>query len=60
MKHPIRLFVSDVDGTLVRRDKSLSDATIDAAHRLAHAQVVMTLISARPPSGILPLAKALG
>ncbi|WP_019831495.1 Cof-type HAD-IIB family hydrolase [Sphingomonas sp. PR090111-T3T-6A] len=60
MKHPIRLFVSDVDGTLVRRDKSLSDATIEAAHRLAHAQVAMTLISARPPSGILPLARALG
>lgn len=60
MKHPIRLFVSDVDGTLVRHDKTLSDATIDAAHRLAHAQVPMTLISARPPSGILPLAKALG
>ncbi len=60
MKHPIRLFVSDVDGTLVRHDKTLSDATIDAARRLAHAQVPMTLISARPPSGILPLAKALG
>lgn len=60
MKQPIRLFVSDVDGTLVRHDKSLSDATIDAARRLAHAQVMMTLISARPPSGILPLAKALG
>ena len=57
---PIRLLVSDVDGTLVRRDKSLSDATIAAAKRLEHASVHMTLISARPPSGILPLAKALG
>jgi Cof subfamily protein (haloacid dehalogenase superfamily) len=60
MEKPIRLLVSDVDGTLVRHDKSLSEATIDAAHRLAHAEVRMTLISARPPSGILPLAKALG
>jgi len=57
---PIRLFVSDVDGTLVRHDKSLAEATVAAAGRLRHAGVPMTLISARPPSGILPLAKALG
>jgi Cof subfamily protein (haloacid dehalogenase superfamily) len=57
---PIRLFVSDVDGTLVRHDKTLAPATIDAAKRLEHATVHMTLISARPPSGILPLARALG
>ena len=57
---PIRLLVSDVDGTLVRGDKSLADATIVAARRLEHASLHMTLISARPPSGILPLARALG
>jgi len=57
---PIRLLVSDVDGTLVRHDKSLADATVAAAKRLEHASLHMTLISARPPSGILPLAKALG
>jgi Cof subfamily protein (haloacid dehalogenase superfamily) len=56
----VRLLVSDVDGTLVRRDKSLADATVDAARRLLDAGIHMTLISARPPSGILPLAKALG
>jgi Cof subfamily protein (haloacid dehalogenase superfamily) len=60
MDKPIRLFVSDVDGTLVRKDKSLADETVEAARRLQHATVTMTLISARPPSGILPLAKALG
>jgi Cof subfamily protein (haloacid dehalogenase superfamily) len=58
--HPIRLLVSDVDGTLVRADKSLAPATIAAVERLRHAHVAMTLISARPPSGILPLARALG
>ena len=56
----IRLLVSDVDGTLVRGDKSLAPATIDAAHRLIAAGGAMTLISARPPSGILPLAEKLG
>ncbi len=60
MKQPIRLLVSDVDGTLVRHDKTLAKATIAAAHRVLHAQLQMTLISARPPSGILPLARALG
>jgi Cof subfamily protein (haloacid dehalogenase superfamily) len=57
---PVRLLVSDVDGTLVRKDKSLADATVQAAHRLTQAGLTMTLISARPPSGILPIAKALG
>ncbi|MDX6807253.1 Cof-type HAD-IIB family hydrolase [Terrihabitans rhizophilus] len=56
---PIRLFVSDVDGTLVRHDKSLADATIAAVRRLKAAGVPVTLISARPPSGIYWLAEAL-
>lgn len=57
---PIRLLVSDVDGTLVRKDKSLGEATVAAAKRLIAAGGRMTLISARPPSGILPLAEAMG
>ena len=56
----IRLLVSDVDGTLVRHDKSVGDATVEAAHKLVAAGGAMTLISARPPSGILPLARKLG
>ncbi|WP_419825394.1 Cof-type HAD-IIB family hydrolase [Sphingomonas sp.] len=60
MDTPIRLLVSDIDGTLVRADKSLASATIAAAKRLIAAGGRMTLISARPPSGILPLARELG
>jgi Cof subfamily protein (haloacid dehalogenase superfamily) len=56
---PIRLLISDVDGTLVRHDKSLADATIAAFRRLSAAGIKSTLISARPPSGILHLAEAL-
>ncbi|MFT3976166.1 MAG: HAD family hydrolase [Sphingomonas bacterium] len=52
--------ISDVDGTLLRPDKTLSPATIEAAHRLSEAGIAMSLISARAPSGILPLAEALG
>jgi len=55
----IRLLVSDVDGTLVRDDKSLPDANRDAILGLAATGVATTLISARPPSGMLALAATL-
>ena len=56
----IRLVVSDVDGTLVRTDKSLSDGVVAAVRRLTDAGVPFSLISARPPSGMLWIAKRLG
>ena len=56
----IRLVISDVDGTLVRKDKSLSPQVIAAVHRLREAGVAFTLISARPVSGVLPLIAPLG
>lgn len=60
MSAPIRLVVCDIDGTLVRSDKTLSDGVVAAATRLQQAGVAMTLISARPPSGILWIAEKLG
>jgi len=57
---PIRLLISDVDGTLVRHDKSLTEATVAAFGRLRAAGIQSTLISARPPTGISHLAEALG
>jgi Cof subfamily protein (haloacid dehalogenase superfamily) len=56
----IRLLISDVDGTMVRHDKSLSDANRDAVRALIADGVPVTLISARPPSGMIWLAEALG
>ena len=56
----IALVISDVDGTLVDHDKHLSPATADAVRRLREAGVPFTLISARPPSGVLPLVTTLG
>lgn len=56
----IRLVVSDVDGTLVDPDKALSRATIDAVARLREAGLAFTIISARPRSGMMPIAEALG
>jgi Cof subfamily protein (haloacid dehalogenase superfamily) len=60
MKTPIRLVVSDIDGTLVRNDKTLSQANRDAIRALEADGVAVTLISSRPPSGMLWLAGILG
>ena len=46
---PIDLLVSDIDGTLVRDDKSLSEAVIAAVKRLQAAGKAITLVSSRPP-----------
>jgi Cof subfamily protein (haloacid dehalogenase superfamily) len=56
----LRLLVADIDGTLVRSDKSLSERTIAAAKRLVAAGVPISLISARPPSGMLWIGRKLG
>ncbi len=55
-----RLLVSDVDGTLVDREKRLTNGTIDAVARLHEAGIGFTIISARPRSGLLPLIEQLG
>ncbi len=47
------LLISDVDGTLVTSDKILTPAAIAAASLLAGAGIKLTLISARPPRGMM-------
>jgi hydroxymethylpyrimidine pyrophosphatase-like HAD family hydrolase len=56
----IKLLVSDVDGTLVDKEKRLTPATIDAVARLRAAGVGFTIISARPRSGVAPLVRRAG
>lgn len=53
------LVVCDVDGTLVDRQKQLSEATVAAVGRLRAAGIRCTIISARPMSGMIPLAERL-
>ncbi len=57
---PIRLVVTDVDGTLVRQDKSLAASTIEAAHLLRRRGVRLGLVSSRPPHGLDLLLGPLG
>lgn len=53
------LLVSDVDGTLVDKQKRLTRPTIDAVKRLEATGMRFTIISARPRSGMMPIAEAL-
>jgi Cof subfamily protein (haloacid dehalogenase superfamily) len=53
--HKIRLFVSDVDGTLLNTFKKLSPATIKAIRDLRRAGIHFSLISHRPLQGLRDL-----
>lgn len=53
------LVISDVDGTLVDKNKRLTRATEQAVTRLLAAGFTFTMISARPMSGLAPLAEQL-
>jgi HAD superfamily hydrolase (TIGR01484 family) len=48
----IALVVSDVDGTLVTREKVLTDAAKGAVRRLNDAGIGFTIVSSRPTVGI--------
>lgn len=58
----IRLFVSDVDGTIVTPSpqKRVSDVTIAAVERLRAAGCAVSIVSSRPPRGMLHVARPLG
>lgn len=56
---PIRLVVTDVDGTLVKHDKTLDPATVAAVGRLRQAGIRFCLVSSRPPHGLDVLLKPL-
>ena len=59
----IRLVVSDVDGTLLTSDKTLTETATSAVRRLHDAGIAFTIISSRPTIGmrflIEPLAISL-
>ena len=57
---PIRLVVTDVDGTLVKHDRTLAASTIAAAARLRAAGVRLAVVSSRPVGGLEVLRGPLG
>jgi Cof subfamily protein (haloacid dehalogenase superfamily) len=59
MAPPIRLFVADVDGTLVTNDKVLTDRAIAAVAKLRQAGILFAITSGRPPRGMSMLIEPL-
>ncbi|WHT78967.1 Cof-type HAD-IIB family hydrolase [Pseudomonas rhodesiae] len=57
---PIRFILSDVDGTLLHPDHSLSQRTADAVRALRDAGVLFSLASGRPPKAMLHLIETFG
>ena len=55
----IRLLLADVDGTLVTRDKVLTEATKAAAAELHDAGLALAITSGRPPRGMIMLIEPL-
>jgi Cof subfamily protein (haloacid dehalogenase superfamily) len=58
--HPIDLIASDLDGTLLRHDGSLSPRTVAAVKAAVRAGFQMVLASGRPPRTVQPIADQLG
>ena len=56
---PIRLFLADVDGTLVTQDKVLTDRAVDAVRELGRAGIAFAVTSGRPPRGMSMLVEPL-
>jgi Cof subfamily protein (haloacid dehalogenase superfamily) len=57
--HNITLLISDVDGTLVTTDKTLTRRSIDAVKRLDEVGIAFTVTSSRPPRGLEMLIEPL-
>ena len=55
----IRLLLSDVDGTLVTKEKTLTERTVEAVHSLHAAGVHFAVTSGRPPRGMSMLVEPL-
>lgn len=55
----IELVLSDIDGTLLRPDHSLTQATVDAITRLREAGILFTVASSRPPRAMRQIIEAL-
>ena len=56
----IRAIATDLDGTLLRTDKSVSDRTREAIHAAEDAGLLVVIATGRPPRWIPPVVEALG
>ena len=59
MSSPLRLVLSDVDGTLVTPSKELTNDTVRAVQRLNEEGILFAVTSGRPPRGLTMLIEPL-
>jgi HAD superfamily hydrolase (TIGR01484 family) len=57
---PIRLVATDLDGTIVRSDGTISERTAKALARVEEAGAAVVLVTGRPPRWIAPVTDATG
>ena len=55
----IKLFLADVDGTLVTKEKVLTERAVAAVHRMEEAGIHFAVTSGRPPRGMAMLVEPL-
>jgi Cof subfamily protein (haloacid dehalogenase superfamily) len=55
-----RLAATDLDGTLIRTDGTVSRRTCEAMHAAEAAGIVLALVTGRPPRWMAPVAQATG
>jgi Cof subfamily protein (haloacid dehalogenase superfamily) len=60
MTNSIRMIATDLDGTLLRHDGTVSERTKAAFRAAAAAGYTLVLASGRPPRSVLPIAEQLG
>lgn len=56
----MRVIATDLDGTIVRSDGTISDRTTKALARAEEAGISVVLVTGRPPRWIAPVAEATG
>ena len=56
----IKLFVSDIDGTILESGKKISARNIQAVQKMVAAGITVTIATGRMYSAALPIAKELG
>jgi transaldolase len=57
---PISAVLADIDGTMVTKDKVLTERAIQAVNRLRERGIVFTICSSRSPRGLRMLVEPLG
>lgn len=56
----VRLVLSDMDGTILDSDRTISPTTCAAVQKLAGRGIALALVSARLPAAVLPYVRQLG